>query len=202
MIRIEAFKGSAINPYVQKLAELRVREFYNFPYLYVGTIEEDAHYSQRYAEDEKALLVVAFENNQVIGLYSGIPFNSNMSFLHEWEEQALQQDFELEGYYYLGELIVEKTWRNKRIGSQIIEMFFEEINQLGYKKMAGVTAIRPRNHPLRPEGYQDTDEVWPKFGLHKTNVTLSVNYPTRQADGSVKDETNEMALWVKELSGI
>lgn len=199
MTDIKVYKGQEIKPHINKLAELRVKEFYNFPYLYVGTIEEDALHSAEYAENDDSLLIIAFADDNVVGLYSGTPFNSPMSFLQAWKIEALRQGRELEGYYYLGELIVEKEWRNKGIGAQIIKRLFDEIKKMGYEKVGGVTSIRPSDHPLRPENYEDTDEVWPKFGLFKTNVTLTVNYPTRQSDGSVIDETNFMALWVKGL---
>jgi len=34
--RIVVFKGKTIEPYLRVLSQMRVSEFYNFPYLYYG----------------------------------------------------------------------------------------------------------------------------------------------------------------------
>jgi len=41
---IELFKGAEAKPYVRPLSEMRVQEFSQFPYLYVGNAEDDLAY--------------------------------------------------------------------------------------------------------------------------------------------------------------
>jgi len=199
MVRIEIFKGKAIKPYIRKLAEMRVQEFSHFPYLYVATVEEDAEYSQGYASEENALFCIAFDNKDVIGLYSGAPFNSNISFLQDWKKRIFQDGLDLNDSYYSGELILEKEWRKRGVGTQLMNRFLKEVKGMNYKSVAGVTVNRSQDHTLRPKNYQDTDDIWPKYGLQRTNITLPVEYPTRQGDGSVRNEKNILSLWVKSL---
>ncbi|MEB3702292.1 GNAT family N-acetyltransferase [Candidatus Bealeia paramacronuclearis] len=199
-ISIEIFKGPEGAPYIPKLAQMRVKEFFNFPYLYVGNVEEDAQYSQYYSQTPQGLILCAVEENEMVGILSGLPFSAPVAFLKSWRNHAKAQGVDLSEAYYAGELIIEEAHRKKGLASQLMKHLEDEAKKMGYKNLAGITAIRAENHPLRPQNYSSADLVWPKLGFQKAPVTFSIDYPTRQIEGSALVEKNDMALWVREIN--
>ena len=198
-VSIQILKGAEIRPYVHVLAEMRMREFYNFPYLYVGNTEEEIQFSAGYPNEKDSILLLVFDDDRPVGLCSGIPFSSTMEFIQEMKQHAHIQGVDLEEAYYLGEIIIEKEHRKMGTVFKAGKQFFDEVQKMRYKRIAGITAIRPEDHPLRPQDYRDTDKIWPRMGFQKTSAILSFDYSTRQADGSIRSQENPMALWVKKI---
>lgn len=194
--RITAFKGKEITSYTRILSQLRVREFYEFPYLYVGTVEEDAGFTNGYSLSDQGMLVVAFKDGQVAGLYSGMPMQVPTSFLEQWSQTLTRKGIDTANCYYSGELIIQPEFRQNHLGSALMQRFIQEVKQMGFKQMMGVTSIREADHPLKPKNYFDTDKVWQKRGFQKMSFELSSAYPTRQPDQSIQETENKLACWI------
>jgi len=199
-IEIRTLRGTETQSLVNILAEMRVNEFCNFPYLYSGNAKDDAdYYCSGYPDEHDSMLIGAYNGNEIVGICSGLPFSSNMNFLKDWISQAQSQGIDASKSYYLGELIVLPAYRKLGIADKILSRFFNSVIEMNYPNIVLVTAIRPDDHSLRPVDYVDTDNIWLKRGFSKLKVTLSIEYPTHQADGSVKDNMNVLALWQKKL---
>lgn len=198
--RIVVFKGSDAKPYIRVLSEMRVREFRNFPYLYAGNVEEDIIYTQGYADSPQGVLIIAFQDEIIVGICSGTPMTTSMSFLESWSQALRQDDMDLNACFYAGELIVEQPFRNQGLGRQLIKSLMQEAKLMNFSSLALATSIRPKNHPLRPQDYFDTDLLWTKHGYQKQAQTFLTVYPTLQPDGTVKEEENLLACWIKKTS--
>jgi GNAT superfamily N-acetyltransferase len=196
--RIEVFKGAETAPYLQTLAQLRLETFCDFPYLYVGTLEDESHYMQLYTSTPQGTLVIAFQGEEIAGLYSGLPLNVPNVFLKEWSEVLIQGRVNIENYFYLGELIVKPAFRKRGLGAQLMMRLLQETDAMGFSGAMGITAIRSLDHPLRPQDYFDTDTIWGKHGLIKSPVVLRGTWPTRQQDGTVERVENELACWLRQ----
>jgi len=195
--RIEVFKGIKTTTYLNTLADLRLEAFGEFPYLYVGNKEDELGYTQLYTSAPQGTLVIAFQDEAIAGLYSGLPLDTSSSFIQAWYEKLTQEGVELKNYFYAGELIIKPAFRKKGLGAQLMMRLLQEVDAMGFSGIMGVTAIRARDHPLRPQGYFDTDAIWSKYGLEKTSVVLTATWPTRQADGTIKAEENQLACWLR-----
>ena len=198
--RIEVFKGKKTTPYVQTLAELRLEAFCEYPYLYVGTLENELQYTQQFSLNPEGMIIVAFEGDEIAGLYSGLPLKNAVSFLADWHATLKENDIDVENCFYLGELIIKPQYQRQGLGGQLMTQMLNEAKSLGYNKVMGVTGIREPGHPLRPLNYFDADTIWGKFGLKKNDIVFTCTWPTKQPDGSVKREENKLACWMMDLS--
>ena len=199
--RIETFKGIEGEPYIRPLSEMRITEFCQFPYLYMGNMENDLQYARQFSLSRQGILVVAFQDETMVGIRSGLPVRDNQS---KDLEKALQQ-FENQGikardYYYGGEIIVHPDFRRRGLGSQLMARFVKEVKAMEFPAIIDITVIRTPDHPLRPQNYVETGSaLLTKFGFKKSPVIVSVKYPTRQCDGNVQEEENDLVCWVNTL---
>ena len=76
----------------------------------------------------------------------------------------------------------------------------ENVRSINFLKILGNTCIREKNHPLCPPHYFDPESIWKKINAQKIDTILSIKWPTRQKDGSLKIENNKLACWIKSLS--
>jgi GNAT superfamily N-acetyltransferase len=201
-LRIEAMKEKDNAPYVQLLSEMRIKAFKEFPYLYVGNVKDDLYYTSCYTM-KHGLLVLAFQDDNIIGIYSAMPMNTPTCFLEDWSRHLAAEGIDVNKCFYAGELIVDPAFQQRGIGFQLFKRLVLEVDQLGYDTLAGVTVIRPKDHPQRPKDYYDSDAIWIKYGYKKLAMVIPCTYPTLQEDGSVKDVANDFAcviLDVKEIA--
>ena len=73
MLRLERLSGDKLNQYIPELAELRIRVFRDFPYLYDGDLTYEEKYLQTYIEAPDSVIVLAFDGDHVVGASTGIP---------------------------------------------------------------------------------------------------------------------------------
>ena len=102
--------------------------------------------------------------------------------------------------YYAGEIIVEPTFQGQRSCSLLISHFMEAVREMKFSHMLWVSSLRGQEHPLCPSNYVEPTSIWRKIGGHKTDITLSIKWPTYQVDGSIKEESNPIVCWMKEMS--
>lgn len=196
--QIKVYKGTQILPYAQRLAEMRLKASYEFPYLYVGNMEDELKNVQEYALTPQGLLVVAVKEDRIAGIFSGMPLETPGSFLEHWSKKLHQQGLKTDNIYYAGEIIVEPEFQKQRCTSQLISRFFQEVEAMNFPRILSVTSIRPYDHLLRPQNYVDIDSICEKCGFEKSSMVLSAIWPTRQVNGSVKKAKNQLACWIRE----
>ncbi|MBY0500601.1 MAG: GNAT family N-acetyltransferase [Alphaproteobacteria bacterium] len=197
---IKVFKGADILPYLQTLADMRLKAFCDFPYLYVGNMEEELVNLKEYAATPQGLLVLAFKEDCIAGVYSGMPLTTPGSFLEYWTKKLIRQGIEVKDTFYAGDLIIEPAFQKQKCCSLLIKQLIHEVEAMGFSKIIGITAIRSLKHPLRPPHFRDSDSLWPKLGAKKLPMSLSAIWDTRQADGSIKKEKNLLACWIIHLN--
>lgn len=208
-LRIEILKGAEIVPYTRALSEFRIKEFYEFPYLYVGTVEGDLPYTQSYASTPQGRLIVAFDGEAIVGMYSGMPLDIPESYFRSlslptpylcaWSQKLSKEGIETAKYYYSGELMIDPALRKKKLGSRLMTLFKDEAKGMGFSGMIGVTSVRPADHPLRPKNYFNTDTVWGKHGFRRTPIIIPEIWLTRQGNGSEKIERNNLSVWINDF---
>jgi hypothetical protein len=199
-LRFEVFKGAEIKPYIRTLSEMRLEEFRLFPYLYVGNLEDDLAYTHIFPSTPQGRLVVAFQGNQVVGVCSGIPFESPLSFLEEWGETFRTKNIKTNECYFCGELVVAPALRKTDLSLHLMNRFIQETETMKFLKLIFITSIRPADHPLWAPTNFDEEKIIAECGFEKTSLVLPSTWPTLQVDGTVKVEENLLACWIKNLA--
>jgi len=57
-MRVESFYQQDILPLIPKLAELRIKVFHDFPYLYEGSLDYEKNYLKIYTESSRSGVLV------------------------------------------------------------------------------------------------------------------------------------------------
>lgn len=198
-IKIKAYFGKDIIQWIDQMAELRLSEFKEFPYLYSGSMAIEKNYLSCYAKEEHGLFLIAFDNEDIVGIASGIPLVKSSEVVPGALEIFHKNKIDTEYYYYFGEFIVRPEYRNKGIFSKL---FFDEceiVKKLGYKSACLMTVDREYNHPQKPINYRNADEIWMEFGFAKTNYKLTQQWPTIMANGEIHDIKHSLTFWIKDI---
>lgn len=193
-LTIRTFTGKATEAFQDDLARLRIQVFYDFPYLYEGSLEYEQAYLKAFFEAQNAVLVIAQDGDKVIGASTALPILEETQNI---QRPFIEQKMDLSKIFYFSESILDNEYRGKGIGVAFFEQREAWAKQLGFETAVFCGVIRPENHPLRPIGYEPLDKFWQKRGFQKIeNVTCEMSWKDR-------NETNEtvknLAFWQKQL---
>lgn len=191
-IRVTALVGEAIRPFLPALAELRIRVFRDFPYLYDGDAAYEAWYLERFAASPEALVVAAEADGRLVGAATAVPL------LHEHED--FRAPFERAGIdpasvFYLAESVLMPDWRGRGIGHAFFDQREARAGVLGYARTAFCAVIRPADHPLRPKDYSPLDSFWRKRG-YAPAPGLEASFSWKDI-GEAEPTTKQMQFWIR-----
>lgn len=195
-VQLQRVSGEAIRPWVRAVADLRIRVFREWPYLYDGDMGYEQQYLETYIRSRRSVFVLAREDEQVVGAATGLPL--------EDEEEAFIQPFIDQGYdpasiFYFGESVLLPEYRGQGIGVHFFEEREAHARELGGFRYCCFCAVeRPDNHPLRPEGYQPLDDFWKKRGYEPV-PELRTHYPWKDID-QAGETAKPMNFWMGELA--
>lgn len=72
-VQFRVHHGADIRPYLADLARLRIQVFREWPYLYAGDAAYEAEYLKVYLRSSRSIVILAFEQQQLIGASTGLP---------------------------------------------------------------------------------------------------------------------------------
>jgi len=180
-------------PFLHDLARLRIEVFRDYPYLYDGDMHYEQTYLKNYAQSPESLFVLAYENETIIGVSTGVPLRD--------ETETIQRPFQQSGInpdaiFYLGESVLSKAYRGRGIGSAFMrarETFALERGRFTHTAFCAVE--RPRNHPRRPHDFIPLDKFWEKYG-YKKNPQLHTQFSWKELD-ELEESPKKMVFWLK-----
>ena len=159
-IRIEIITSLKIASYIDKVSEMRLRIFKEYPYLYYGTMAAEKNYMMLYTTDAKATLALAYDDNKIIGISTGIPLLSNADIINDCPNLLMESGEVPADYYYYGEILLEREYRGYGISSRLYAAQDLLVKKWGFNKCCILTVMRDMQHPLKPENYQCTENIW------------------------------------------
>ncbi|MFN7116291.1 MAG: GNAT family N-acetyltransferase [Saprospiraceae bacterium] len=194
-VEIQSFTGAAALQYLDDLAKLRMEVFRDFPYLYDGDADYEAQYLRTLANAPDSVIVVALDDNKVIGASTGMPMANETS---EVQKPFIEHHYNIEEIFYFGESVLQKNYRGQGIGIEFFkhrEAHARRLNRFEWLTFCGV--VRPEDHPLRPKDYVPLDNFWKKRGFVPTNMICYMEWKDLdEAEESVKP----LRFWLKKLS--
>ena len=191
-IHIERWSGQKLKKFIPPLARLRIEIFRDFPYLYDGDFDYEEKYLQTYINCPESIIVIAFDDEKVIGASTGIPM--------KFETEEVSKPFFENGYnpdqvFYCGESVLNKQYRGLGIGVRFFEEREAHSNQLGgFKHICFCCVERPLDHPRRPTDYVPLDVFWNKRGYFK-HPELKTSYPWKDLDDT-EECAKPMTFWL------
>jgi GNAT superfamily N-acetyltransferase len=194
-VRVACMTGAAIAPYLDALAELRMRIFRAFPYLYDGSADYERAYLASYAQSPASLIVLALDGDRVIGAATALPLAQHSD---DVVPPLARAGFAPDTVYYFGESVLEPAYRGHGIGARFFVEREAQARALGFRIATFCAVDRPADHPRRPADYQPPGALWRRHGFVRRPDIVG-EFAWRDVGDS--DETAKpMVFWVKELT--
>ncbi len=193
MLTIQRVTGISLDTYIPDLARLRIEIFRDYPYLYDGDLDYEAKYLQTYIQAPHSVIVIAFDDNQVVGDATAIPLR------HETPEVIkpfLEHGFQPDQVFYVGELVLQKPYRGQGIGVTFLGEIEAHARQVGPFTWLTLCAVeRPLQHPLRSKDYVPLDNFWKHRGYIK-HPELQTTFSWKEISESAPSP-KPMTFWLK-----
>lgn len=192
---IRVTTGEAIEHHIEDVAELRIRLFRDWPYLYDGSLEYERDYLTHYRDSPQSVFVLALaDSGEIVGCSTGLPL---VDAHEEFRAPFHEAGYTLERVFYFGESVLEPAWRGRGIGHTFFDERERHARRLGHEITAFCAVVRPQDHPLRPGGYRPLDDFWRKRGYaRKDDLTTRFCWQDIDEDN---ESDKRMQFWVKRL---
>ena len=193
MITIQTSRGEAIEPWLDRLAALRIEIFREFPYLYNGDLDYERSYLAAYMACPKSLFVLALNEGDLVGVSTGLP----MLYADEdFQRPFKNQDLELDDIFYFGESVLLPEYRGRGIGHRFFDEREAFAKELGATMTTFCAVERPEDHPMRPKDYLALHGFWAKRGYVR-RPALATTYAWLDL-GDIEETDKPMVFWTRE----
>jgi len=160
-IAVRPLTGAEIGAALGDLAQLRIKVFAAYPYLYDGDAAYEAEYLAEYAAAADAVLVAAFDGARIVGAATAAPMIHQKA---EFREPFAARGLEVERLFYFGESVLLPEYRGHGIGHAFFDHREAQAKACGASAACFAAVIRPDDHPAKPAGYVPHDAFWTKRG--------------------------------------
>jgi GNAT superfamily N-acetyltransferase len=195
MLTYHRLRGAEARKYAQQLASLRLKVFWDFPYLYEGNLEYEMNYLETYFKASHSFVFLVQDQDKIVGATTGIlATEEEESFLKPFESFGLDP----EKIFYFGESVLLPEYRGQGIGKKFFverETFARTLPQITILSFCAVE--RPGDHPIRPQGFRPLDDFWHLMGFKKEEG-LVTNYEWKDR-GDLESTKKKMQYWLKRL---
>ena len=187
------YSGNEAREIANELAELRIKVFWDFPYLYEGNIEYEKKYLETYFTARHSFILVVKDGDKVIGATTAIWVNDEEdSFKKSIQNYGLNADEVL----YFGESVLLPEYRGLGLGKVFMDEREKFARSLGFIKILAFCSVeRPLDHPMRPKDYRPLDEFWKSRGFAPA-LGLSTEFSWQDRNES-QETMKKMNYWLK-----
>ena len=127
-------KGKEVASLIPEFAHLRMTVFREPPYSYEGNFAEELEYLAMYAKSSDSVFVIAKDGDRMIGAATGLPLDHS---LHKMRDFFIQKGIGIGSWFYLGEIILLKEYRQRKLGHKMYQVFEKTVGEIGsYDRIA------------------------------------------------------------------
>lgn len=193
-LRVDTLTGAALEAALEDVARLRIEVFRAWPYLYDGDLAYERDYLQSYRDSDGAILVGAFDGDQLVGAATGTPM---VDHADDFAAAFAETNIDIAEVFYCAESVLLPAYRGQGAGHGFFDAREAHARTLGFGKSAFCSVIRPADHPLRPADYAPLDPFWRKRGYAPLPGVMA-QFSWKDVDQ--KDETaKSLQFWCRDL---
>lgn len=193
-LSIQACPAPDVKDRFEEIAQLRMRIFRDYPYLYDGTLEYEKGYLEHYFNCPKCVLVLVYDQNKVVGASTAIPLKYD---LPETQQPFLENSFDIDRICYFGESVLLPEYRQQGIGRRFFQEREAHAKALGLAITTFCSVARGGNHPKKPPSYYSLEDFWSRLGYTK-QPQLIAHFSWREL-GEEAASLKPMHFWTKHL---
>lgn len=193
-VTFKAYRGAEITKIIEPLGDLRINVFREYPYLYDGNVIDEQKYLNRYINIKDSLILMAFEDNQIIGATTATPLVEELAdFRTPYQDAGI----DIAKTFYFGEAMLYPAYRGMGIYKTFMRERMQAATQYGATICTFLAVKRPDDHPLKPNHYQDLKPIWHHYGFVE-HPEIQPSYQWKDIDQS-QETKKPFTAWLKIL---
>lgn len=194
-ISVEKYTGAEGRKIVDGLAGLRLKVFWDYPYLYEGTLEYEKNYLETYFQARHSFILIVKDEGRIVGATTGIWADEEED---SFKKPFIDYGLDPKQVFYFGESVLLPEYRGVGLGKIFMQERENYARSLGFIKTLAFCAVeRPENHPLKPEGYKPLDEFWKARGFRPApGLFAEYSWKDREEKAETKKRLN---FWLKNI---
>lgn len=194
-LTLHHLSGEEARQYINELAEVRIKVFAEFPYIYEGSLDYEREYLETYFQAKHSFVLLVEDQGKIVGASTGIwAVEEEESFNKPFVEHGIEP----KKVFYFGESILLPAYRGRGLGKVFMQEREKYARSLPFIEILAFAAVvREPDHPLKPEGYRPLDAFWMSQGFHKEHG-LTMTYEWKDLDKE-KADAKVMQFWLKHL---
>lgn len=207
-MQINTLSRGEVFPLLPLLHEWCAKYFSGFPYYYAPPKEQLIHpFDTVYVNEEKALIVVAKEEDEVIGIASGVSlgsfyldYNLGHVFSPQLMEQFKKKGFQPSEILYIGYFLMAENYKeNVMAVLGIFDQLVAAAKKWDKKWVCYIQVLCDESRMKEsPEPYGKIISGFRHSGVEMHNHT----WPTLQSDGSMEMESHDMAFYIMDITNV
>lgn len=163
-ISVRTLDPGEVQDRIADLARLRIAVFREWPYLYDGDAGYESGYLASFAAAPHAVLVAAFDGDDIIGMATASPLSAQGAAVLE---PVAAHGFDVPTTFYFGESVLLPEWRGRGIGHAFFDQREAGARRAWAAHATFCSVIRPDDHPMRPEGARSHAAFWTARGYRE-----------------------------------
>lgn len=194
-VDVRPLAGPAFDAAIPALADLRIKVFRAWPYLYDGDLEYEANYLSRFKNADRAFLAAAFDGDTIVGAATAAPMAG--------EAVEFRGPFECAGFdvskiFYFAESLLLPAYRGQGAGVKFFAAREAHARSFGsYSHAVFCGVVRADDHLMKPQDYVPLDAFWRKREFDKLDG-MTTAYAWKDVGASEETE-KPMQFWMKQL---
>lgn len=193
-LRIAPMTPEELDRHLWDVADLRIKVFAAFPYLYDGDRDYEARYLRTYRDSPSAIVVGAWDGDRLVGASTGTPMEDHAEdFAHAFAGPALP----ITDIFYCAESVLLPEYRGQGAGHRFFDLREEHARRLGRHWSAFCSVIRPPDHPDRPADYRPLDAFWRARGYSPLEGAVAT-FAWRD-HGDDRETDKQLQFWIRRL---
>lgn len=194
-LTLNTLSGPDLNAALPALARLRIKVFRDWPYLYDGDMEYEERYVRTYAESPGAVVVGAWDGDDLVGAATGSPMAEH--------DEAFAAPLRARGhdpaaYFYFGESVLLPDYRGQGVGHGFFDHREAAARSQGFQMSCFCAVLRPDTHPMRPAHARSLEPFWRQRG-YAPMAGVQAEFSWKDM-GDEKETAKRMQFWSRQLS--
>lgn len=191
---MRVLKGLDLEDALDDVADLRIRVFRDWPYLYDGDHAYERKYLQTYRDSDDAILIGAFDKERLVGASTGTPLADHAD---DFADPFRGSGYALKDVFYCAESVLLPAYRGRGIGHRFFDLREAHARNLGFRHVAFCAVVRPGDHPMAPQDYGPLDPFWRRRGFSPLAGVIA-HFSWKDL-GETEETLKPLQFWIRDL---